>query len=296
MVNRYGMLIFIFFWAIVPTAQCFAEISTSPGSAAPREERSLTDEKARSELTRPREAQSENDITERTGPLDISQSELDSGLDDDFDDFQTEYEDEDLIPDPLEPVNRAFFQFNDKMYFWVAKPVATQYNKLLSEPIRVRVSNFFSNLRMPIRAINCLLQGKIKGTGTELSRFVLNSTIGFLGFNDPAMRNFNLRIREEDFGQTLGFFGLGPGIYINWPIFGPSSIRDTVGSFGDGFLNPLNYLVTPTKYNIAVKGYSRLNSASLVLGEYESLKKAALEPYVSIREAYHQHRQHKIKE
>ncbi len=199
------------------------------------------------------------------------------------------------ISDPLEPLNRAFFAFNDKLYFWVLKPVATGYETVVPEPLRVSVDNFFSNIRMPVRAINCLLQGKIQGFGTEIARFVLNSTVGIFGFGDFAKVVFSMEKQEEDFGQTLGKYGLGPGIYINWPFKGPSSLRDSIGDVGDGFLNPLDYIVDDVVYNVAVRGYDRLNIVSLSLGEYEAMKKAALDPYISMRDAYFQYRKNKIK-
>ena len=201
----------------------------------------------------------------------------------------------DLIYDPLEPVNRAFFSFNDKLYFWVLKPVSTGYNKVVPEPLRENVRNFFYNLRMPIRGINCLLQGKIKGFGTEICRFLINTTLGVLGTADPAKILFNIEGRDEDFGQTLGFFGLGPVIYIDWPILGPSSLRDTIGYAGDMYLDPLNYIVTQNKYNLSARGYNTVNRISLKTGEYESLKKAALDPYVSLRDAYYQYRKNMIR-
>ena len=199
------------------------------------------------------------------------------------------------ISDPLEPINRIFFAFNDKLYFWLLEPVAKGYSKVVPEPARVGVRNFFSNLLTPIRLVNCLLQGKFKSAGTETLRFIINSTVGFLGFQDVAKQEGHLERQEEDLGQSLGVYGLGPGIYINWPIFGPSSFRDTVGMFGDFFLDPINYAVTRTKYNMAVKGYDKVNKTSLTLGDYESLKKAALDPYVAVRDAYFQYRRNLIK-
>ena len=199
------------------------------------------------------------------------------------------------IYDPIEPVNRAFFHFNDKLYFWVLKPIATGYEKVFPEPLRVSVRNFFHNILMPVRAINCLLQGKIEGFGTEITRFIVNSTIGICGFGDAAKTAFNIEKRDEDFGQTLGFYGLGPGIYINWPLLGPSSIRDTFGIVGDGFLNPVNY-VEPAKYCIAIKAYDQINKTSLSLGQYEALKKAAFDPYISLRAAYYENRCYMIRE
>lgn len=229
-----------------------------------------------------------NDLSELDGqparPLRICRSELDTA------------EEITLIPDPIEPVNRVFFFINDKLYFWALKPVAVYYKGAVPEALRVSVRNFFSNLRMPIRVFNCLLQGKFKSCGIDLTRFLVNSTMGVLGFGDAAKREFNLKKQDEDMGQTLGSCGLGPGTYIDWPVFGPSSLRDTVGSFADGFLSPLNYILHPIEYNVAVTGYELVNKSSLRLGEYESLKRAALDPYVSLRDAYHQYRQNKVRE
>jgi len=199
-----------------------------------------------------------------------------------------------LIADPLEPVNRAFFHFNDRLYFWVLKPVSSGYKLALPEALRNCIGNFFSNLFTPIRVANCLLQGKIKGAGREVLRFTVNSTAGFVGFNDVAGEELEIRGAEEDLGQTLGVYGLGPGIYINWPFLGPSSIRDTVGIVGDGFLNPVNHIVTSTDTNLAVKGFERVNQTSLRIGDYESFKRAALDPYVALKDAYHQSRERKV--
>jgi phospholipid-binding lipoprotein MlaA len=201
-----------------------------------------------------------------------------------------------VIADPLEPINRVFFHFNDKLYFWILKPLAKGYNKVVPEPLRVGVRNFFSNLGMPIRAVNCLLQGKVDSFGNEVGRFFANTFAGALGFIDTGKIACNIGPQEEDLGQTFGFFGVGPGIFIDWPFLGPSSLRDTVGLVGDGFLNPVYYVVSPIEYTIGVKAYETLNNTSLTLGDYEALKKAALDPYVSMRDAYYQYREAKIKE
>jgi phospholipid-binding lipoprotein MlaA len=201
-----------------------------------------------------------------------------------------------IIPDPLEPVNRAFFHFNDKFYFWVLKPVATGYKTIVPEDGRIGVRNFFSNVRTPVRLVNCLLQANPKCAGTETLRFVLNTTIGVAGFFDPAKKEFNLEKQDKDFGQTLGIWGMGPAFYINWPILGPSSLRDTVGYVGDLSLDPRTYL--PARLLIVDIGsqvLDKVNDTSLTIGEYEELKKAALDPYVALREAYHQYRENKIR-
>ena len=203
-------------------------------------------------------------------------------------------EEEITVKDPLEPMNRAFFQFNDKLYFWVMKPVATGYGKVLPEPARVGVRNFFSNITTPIRLVNCLLQGKFHSVGTEAARFGINTTIGVAGFGDPAYKKYKIEIAREDFGQTLGVYGLGPSIYFNWPILGPSSGRDTVGIVVDYFLDPVNYLAPPPA-NIGVYTVDKVNDTSLRLGEYDDFKRAAVDPYISLRQAYMQYRQAQVK-
>jgi phospholipid-binding lipoprotein MlaA len=198
------------------------------------------------------------------------------------------------IADPIEPVNRAMFQFNDKFYFWVLKPVARGYNAVVPEPVRISVKNFFRNVEMPIRFVNSLLQGKFKGAGTELARFGINTTIGVAGFFDVAKSKFDLNPYDKDFGQTLGFYGMGGLMYIVWPILGPSTVRDTIGLVGDTFLNPVSY-ISPIEAAIGVRAYEQINKTSLELGTYEDMKAAFLEPYIGIRDAYIQHRKELIK-
>jgi phospholipid-binding lipoprotein MlaA len=214
------------------------------------------------------------------------------------------------IRDPLMPVNRAFFRFNDRMYYWVVKPVAVGYKKVVPEVARIGVRNFFSNVQTPGRFINCLLQAKFKGAGIELARFAVNTTAGVAGFGDPARTRLNLTKREEDFGQTLGVYGLGPVIYLHWPILGPSSVRGTLGYAGDFFMDPVNYVLaavpfdtgfkvfgflTATLVNSGVKAMERVNDTSLTIGQYEELERAALDPYIAVRNAYYQHREYMIR-
>jgi len=202
------------------------------------------------------------------------------------------------IPDPIEPVNRAFFTFNDKLYFWVLKPVAIGYKTVAPEQVRVSVRNFFSHVTTPVRLANCLLQADVKCAGIETARFFLNTAIGFAGFFDSARTGFNLEKQDRDFGQTLGIWGMGPVFYIDLPILGPSSLRDGLGYAVDLSFDPRTYLA----FYVATVGYvntggwvlDKVNEASLSLGEYEELKKAALDPYIALREAYHQYRQSKI--
>ncbi len=199
------------------------------------------------------------------------------------------------MADPLEPVNRALFAFNDKAYFWVLKPVAQGYRAVVPEVMRVSVRNFFSNLAMPIRFVNNLLQGKIRNSGVELVRFALNSTAGIGGLFDPAKDDFRLLPRDEDLGQTFGTYGFGHGLYIVLPLLGPSSLRDALGLAGDSFLDPVDY-VNDSDVVIGANVLKAENEVSLRIGEYEDLKRSAIDPYVAFRDAYSQYRAKKVQE
>lgn len=205
-----------------------------------------------------------------------------------------EFVEEEVIADPLEPWNRLVFTFNDRFYYWLFKPMAKGYNAVFPEELRVEVRNFFHNITMPIRFVNSLLQGELKSAGNELIRFGINSTFGFAGFFDCAKTHFNINGHEGDLGLTLGHYGAGNGFYIILPFLGPSSLRDSIGMIGDGFLDPVNY-VSPAIDVLAIHSYSFVNDGSLRLGEYEDLTASAVEPYVALRDAYAQHRWSLIK-
>lgn len=193
------------------------------------------------------------------------------------------------VNDPLEKINRGIFKFNDRFYFWVMKPTATVYSWYAPEGFRICVRNAFTNAQFPIRLVNNVLQGKMANAGTEIGRFVVNSTLGVGGMWDIAARDFGLNPHDEDFGQTLGSWGAGSGFYIVLPIFGPSNVRDTVGLGVDSVMNPMFWLA-PAPISAGVKGGKTVNAISLRIGEYEDFKKSALDPYVSMREAYDQYR------
>lgn len=192
------------------------------------------------------------------------------------------------IKDPLQPMNRAFFHFNDKLYCWVLKPAGKGYSKVVPQPVRTCVSRLFANVKYPVRLVNNLLQAKFKAAGIETGRFVVNSTVGIGGLFDPAKR-WKIEARPASFDQTLGLYGVAPGIYLDLPIFGPSSARGSAGLAADSMLSPWSY-VGGVGVTLGVPAYSELNSASLHLGEYESFKKATLDPYVAMRSAYYESR------
>jgi phospholipid-binding lipoprotein MlaA len=210
--------------------------------------------------------------------------------------FDEETEEEVVqVADPLFPWNWVMFHFNDRLYFWALKPLARGYRAVIPTPVRSGVKNFFHNLTTPIRMASCILQGKGRAASTEFASFMINSTVGVLGFFNPAKRWFKLDPSEEDLGQSLATYGIGNGFYIVWPILGPSTLRDSVGMIGDWFLNPVSY-VRPTEAYLEIRTFEEVNDTSFTIGDYESLKEAAIDPYVAIRNAYIQYRKKKVEE
>jgi phospholipid-binding lipoprotein MlaA len=195
------------------------------------------------------------------------------------------------------------FEFNDKLYFYLLKPVSQAYEYVLPEPVRLSIRNFISHITTPARLVNCILQGKVEKAAIEYSRFMVNTVAG-LGFFDLAKKYCDLEKQDEDLGQTLGFYGMKEVFYIVWPFFGPSNVRDTLGSVGNYFADPLVYLnsnidIGITKINYIHSGTTvtnRVNETSLNLGIYEEFKESSIDPYVSMRDAYFNLRRKKIKE
>ena len=225
----------------------------------------------------------------------------DAADDDSFEEFEDEFEaqagefDTEPIHDPLRAYNRLMFRANDKFYFWFLKPVASVYGDVVPSAGRESIRLFFLNLGFPSRLVHNTLQGKFKRSGIECARFAVNSTIGALGFLDPASRHFGLTHCPEDCGQTLGCYGIGGGFPFVIPLLGPSNLRDTFGKIPDYFLNPVAYL-DPMSLRLSIRGFDLLNYTSLHLGEYEGLKQAGLDPDLFMMDAYRQSRNKKIKE
>ena len=220
-----------------------------------------------------------------------------SQTDEDEFELEAEFEAAAMEPaiDPLSGYNRVMTQVNDKLYFWLLKPVAQGYGVVVPEGARLAVGRFFRNLLMPVRFVNNLLQLKPKRAGTELARFALNSSVGVLGFGDPAANSFGLQAYPEDFGQTLGHYGVGSGFHIVLPLLGPSNLRDTIGLIPDYFLDPVSY-IDSSDTRLVVRAYDRVNHTSLHIGEYESLKEDAIDLYTFLRDGYEQRRNKQIEE
>jgi len=216
--------------------------------------------------------------------------------------------------DPWEPMNSNIFEFNRKVDRFVLKPVAKGYDFVLPDLVQVGISNIFSNLRFAPRFLNNMFQGKLKGAGIEVGRFLINSTVGLGGFFDLA-KKVDLVTSEEDFGQTLGFYGVKPGPYLVLPMFPPFTVRDFVGYVGDVFLNPINWLVAPiievNNVPSVIARHNRMTSSLIQTGsrvgeiinersrnleKYQGVEEATLDLYTAVRNAYLQKRAQAIRE
>jgi len=194
--------------------------------------------------------------------------------------------------DPLEPLNRGIYKFNDGVDALVIMPAARFYTGLLPEWLRNGIGNFFSNLNDVIVAANGLLQLKMQQAGQDVARIVVNSTVGVLGIFDVAT-GIGLEKHDEDFGQTLGYWGLGDGPYLVLPILGPSNLRDSVGWVGDFYTWPVTYVEDDSTRNILV-GVRVISARADLLASSSILETAALDPYAFVRDAYLQRRRNLI--
>ncbi|CAA6810788.1 MAG: Unknown protein [uncultured Sulfurovum sp.] len=216
------------------------------------------------------------------------------------DEFDSEFEEADkVVFDPLEDYNRWMTSVNDKFYIHVFDPVSKGYAVVVPKPARVGVSNAFHNLKFPIRFTNNLLQFKFDASMKELGRFMINSTIGVLGLFDVAKAG-GVEPQEEDFGQTLGHYGVGTGFHVVLPFLGPSNLRDTIGFAVDSAIAPttdasLKYQIPDNAEKaLGLSTAYYINKNSLHPGEYESLKKDALDVYTFFRDSYEQQRAKEI--
>lgn len=230
-----------------------------------------------------------------------AQAEADAAyLDEDAlfeDDFESAFE---PIWDPLEPVNRITFKFNDVVYTYVYDPIAQVYVALLPEPVRNGATNFFSNLRAPVRVTGNLLQGRWSAAWNETARFGVNSTVGLLGVLDPASQIEGYeKLPPEGVAQAFGAWGIGEGPYLVIPFMGPSSLRDVVGTYANSAVNPwlrpftvLDEWEYRTTYLV---GLTLTNMPDL-MDRYTQVKNAAFDPYSSLKNGYTQYSRQAVAE
>jgi phospholipid-binding lipoprotein MlaA len=195
--------------------------------------------------------------------------------------------------DPFEPINRFTFAVNLKADEWAIKPVAQAYRAVIPTPVRTGVQNVFGNLADLWTSANNLLQGKVREAGTDATRVAINSTIGVVGLVDFAS-DWGYQKRKEDFGQTLGTWGVPAGPYIVLPLLGPSTLRDSVAQIGvDMHASPFRYLADPGARN-SITAVRLTESRSRLLDREKALQGIALDQYLFVRDAYLQRRQAQV--
>ena len=225
--------------------------------------------------------------------ISISANEVDKVTTEPKDFETTKYEDE--IYDPLESFNRAIFGFNNAADKLILEPVAKGYTKL-PNPVQSGISNFLSNLRMPLVVVNQVLQGQFKNAADSTGRFLVNSTVGLFGVIDVADK-IGLEETKEDFGQTLATWGVGDGFYIVLPIFGPSNIRDTTGLVLTSLTDPFNaYAVSEGEpFIIPLRTASNaIDQRSKIIDEVNALRNNSVDYYAAVRSSYYQNRKASI--
>ncbi|MDR0761445.1 MAG: VacJ family lipoprotein [Campylobacteraceae bacterium] len=216
----------------------------------------------------------------------------------DEDDFESEFGSTEEF-DPLSGYNRIMTKFNNAAYIYVIIPTADSYRKVVPKGARSSINNFFDNIAFPVRFVNNLLQGKFSNAASETRRFIINTAVGFLGFANVADEIYGMQKHDEDFGQTLGAWGVPSGPHIVLPLLGPSNLRDLGGEV-------INY-IAPLTYNdwhvfendwqsIGVRAFSVLNGLSDFAPMYETMTKDAIDLYPLMKNMYEQRRDKLIKE
>lgn len=198
--------------------------------------------------------------------------------------------------DPWETFNRQTHAFNMAMDEYILHPVAVSYAENVPQPVQDGVSNFFGNLGEPGNMINNFLQGKFKDGFVSIGRFLVNTTVGIGGIFDVAS-HMNMERAPEDFGQTLGKWGVPSGPYVVWPFFGPNSVRDTADIPAAWAMNPLTYVYLNNEdlwpMGVTLGALDVVDTRASLLAT-DSMLQTAIDPYIAVREAYLQYRENLV--
>jgi phospholipid-binding lipoprotein MlaA len=208
-------------------------------------------------------------------------------------------DDEEALPeeyDPWEKFNEKTFELNRRLDRYVLKPVATVYDKIMPDRLQNMIANGFDNIRFVPRFVNSMLQAKWNGAGREMGRFLINSTLGIAGLFDIAKQEFGIEKSREDFGQTLGVWGAGPGPFLVLPLLPPLTVRDAVGFVVDGAMNPLAYVLPFFWDRFGMAVGDAVNDRSLNLELYQGFEETVIDMYSAVRHGYLQRREQMITE
>ena len=224
--------------------------------------------------------------------LSVETLNYDFDLEEDFDEGSEKIQ----LKDHLEGFNRPMDRFNRWFLNRVGAPIASVYTKIPAKG-RGCVTNFFSNLKSPLHIVNLTFQAKFKKAGKELGRFALNSTVGLAGLVDVAESELEWSSSKEDFGQTLGHYGVGSGPYLHFPFMGPTTVRDFLSSpFDWGFEMDRYFFPHNLGYNWATSGLKVVNGMPFLVNQVKSVEKDAIDPYTFIRDAYLQMREAQVRQ
>ncbi|MBC8337569.1 MAG: VacJ family lipoprotein [Rhodospirillales bacterium] len=201
------------------------------------------------------------------------------------------------VNDPLEPINRVIFEFNELLQDAFFRPVAKFYNEIVNVTVRQAISNFLDNLSAPVVFVNDLLQGELDRAITTLGRAMINTTFGIIGIADVASE-VGIEEHEEDFGQTMAVHGVGEGFYLVLPIFGPSNPRDAIGKmFVDSYFDPVGLWIdntSQTGLSYALTGAKGIDEYAGIVDELDQVKKTSVDYYAAVRSLYRQKRKAEI--
>jgi phospholipid-binding lipoprotein MlaA len=197
--------------------------------------------------------------------------------------------------DPWERFNEKVFEFNRQTDRFVLKPVAKVYSLIVPDPFQVMIANGFDNISFVPRMVNSLLQLKFGGATRELSRFLINSTLGIGGLFDAA-KYWGIEKSREDFGQTLGVWGVSPGPFLVVPFMEPMTVRDGIGRGVDSLMNPMSYFVPFVPVGLSLKLGEIVNDRALNLELFQGLEESVIDLYSAVRHGYLRRREQLIKE
>ena len=204
-------------------------------------------------------------------------------------------EGEGIVWDPFEPVNRGIFQLNETLDAWIMEPVATGWDFVMPMRVQLCIANFFTHLTLPVRFANDVLQLKLVKAFDDTGRFVVNTLVGVGGLFDPASRRAGIPRHDEDFGQTLGHWGVPPGPYLMLPLLGPTNPRDGIGLAVDGVLAIQTFFLSfPILASAAA--VNAVNDRSLTLERVRAERESAFDFYTAVRTGYSQFRENRVRD
>ena len=187
--------------------------------------------------------------------------------------------------DPLESFNRPVFAFNDFMFRHILIPVSHGYKAVVPSPVRSGVSNFFSNIREPLNAVNHVLQGSGSGLGTSVSRFLVNSTLGIFGLFDPADHWFEIKESKATLNQTLASYDMGYGAFLVLPFLGQTDTRNGFSTVIEGIVHPVN-MISNSPETFYIQAYGSFHEFAPQADSYETLQQQSEDPYLFFRNLY----------